>query len=106
MKRFTYRGTAETEVRQMSLLSPLVTDRMQCNTRNDDCTPLPSPLSCGMIPIWGIFIIWLVFALLVGIAASSRGRNGVWWFILAVIISPLIGILFALAMPNLKHEAG
>jgi hypothetical protein len=59
-----------------------------------------------MIPSgMGIFIIWLVFALLVGIAASSRGRSGVGWFFLAVIISPLIGILFVLAMPNLKHEA-
>ncbi|HEY5504619.1 MAG TPA: hypothetical protein VIK28_05625, partial [Sedimentisphaerales bacterium] len=26
-------------------------------------------------------------------------------FVLAVIISPLIGILFVLALPNLKHEA-
>jgi hypothetical protein len=52
-----------------------------------------------------IFIAWLVFAFLVGIAASSRGRSGAGWFILAVIISPLIAILFVLALPNLKHEA-
>jgi hypothetical protein len=52
-----------------------------------------------------IFIFWLVFAFLVGIAASSRGRSGAGWFILAVIISPLLGILFVLVLPNLKHEA-
>jgi hypothetical protein len=52
-----------------------------------------------------LFAIWLVFAVLVGIAANARGRSGFGWFILAVIISPLIGILFVLAMPNLKHEA-
>jgi hypothetical protein len=52
----------------------------------------------------GIFIIWLVFAFLVGIAASSRGRSGAGWFLLAVIISPLIAILFVLALPNLKHQ--
>jgi hypothetical protein len=28
-----------------------------------------------------------------------------WWFILAVMISPLLGILFVLVLPNLKHEA-
>jgi hypothetical protein len=52
----------------------------------------------------GIFIIWLVLAFLVGIAASSRGRSGAGWFLLAVIISPLIAILFVLALPNLKHQ--
>jgi uncharacterized membrane protein YhdT len=53
----------------------------------------------------GIFVIWSVFAFLVGIAASSRGRSGAGWFLLAVIISPLIAILFVLALPNLKHQA-
>lgn len=51
-----------------------------------------------------VFIIWLVFAFIVGIAASSRGRSGAGWFALSVIISPLIGILFVLALPNLKQE--
>jgi len=51
-----------------------------------------------------IFIVWLVLAFLVGFAASSRGRSGARWFLLAVIILPLIAILFVLALPNLKHQ--
>jgi hypothetical protein len=59
-----------------------------------------------MIPFgMEIFIIWLVLAFLVGIAANSRGRSGAGWFVLAAIISTLLGILFVLALPNLKHEA-
>ncbi|SNS35406.1 hypothetical protein SAMN05216374_0947 [Tardiphaga sp. OK246] len=51
-----------------------------------------------------IFLVWLVFAVLVGVAASARGRSGLGWFILSVILSPLLGLLFVLVLPNLRHE--
>ena len=38
------------------------------------------------------------------VAASSRGRFGFGWFLLAVIISPLIALLLVLVLPN-KREA-
>jgi len=45
-----------------------------------------------------IAFFWIAFAVVVGVAASSRGRNGFGWFILALIISPHIGLLLVLVM--------
>jgi len=42
-----------------------------------------------------IFIIWLIFAVLVGAYASSKGRSGVGFFLIAVLLSPLIGFIIA-----------
>lgn len=47
-----------------------------------------------------VAVVWIVFAVLVGIAASSRGRSGFGWFLLSCIISPLIGLLVLIAMPT------
>jgi hypothetical protein len=51
-----------------------------------------------------IVLGWIIFAVIVGVAASARGRNGFGFFLLSLMLSPLIGILFVMAMPNLKHE--
>jgi len=52
-----------------------------------------------------VFLFWLAFAIAVGIAASSRGRSGLGWFILAVLISPLLAGIFLAVSPNLKRDA-
>jgi hypothetical protein len=36
-----------------------------------------------------IAFLWFAFAIVVGVAASARGRNGIGWFVLALIISTL-----------------
>jgi hypothetical protein len=41
---------------------------------------------------------WFVFAIVVGVAANARGRDGVGWFFLALIISPLVALLLVLVM--------
>jgi hypothetical protein len=52
-----------------------------------------------------IFAVWIILALVVGVAASSRGRSGFGWFLVSLIFSPLIGGLFVLAARNLKQAA-
>src|SRR5262249_11216647 len=47
-----------------------------------------------------IIIFWIAFAIIVGVAANTRGRNGGGWFILALVISPLIAGLLVLALPG------
>jgi hypothetical protein len=47
-----------------------------------------------------IILIWLGLALVVGVAANTRGRSGIGWFFLAVLISPLIAGLLVLALPK------
>ncbi len=44
--------------------------------------------------------LWLGLAIIVGVAANTRGRDGFGWFALAVIISPLLAGLLVLALPN------
>jgi hypothetical protein len=45
---------------------------------------------------------WVFLAIVVGVAASSRSRDGTGWFFLAVIISPLFAGLLLLALPSKK----
>ena len=51
-----------------------------------------------------LLIIWGVLALLVGIAADRRGRSGLGWSLLALLISPLLAILFLLVMRNIAAD--
>jgi hypothetical protein len=51
-----------------------------------------------------IFLVWFVFAFLVAIAASSRGRSGAAWFLISAVLSPLVGLILVLVLPNLRHE--
>jgi hypothetical protein len=48
---------------------------------------------------------WLMFTIIVAVAANTRGRNALGWGILAVLFSPLIAGLLLLALPNLRMEA-
>jgi hypothetical protein len=52
-----------------------------------------------------IAFLWFAFAVVVGIAASARGRNGAGWFVLALIISPVIALLLVLVMRRQESEA-
>jgi hypothetical protein len=52
-----------------------------------------------------IAFLWFAFAVVVGVAASARGRNGAGWFILALFISPLIALLLVLVMGRQESEA-
>jgi len=53
-----------------------------------------------------IIFFWLLFALVVGLIASSRGRSGFGWFILACLISPLLAGLIVLLSSNLASTSG
>jgi hypothetical protein len=52
----------------------------------------------------GIFIGWLIFAFVVAIAASGRSRSGVGWFLLSILLSPLVGLILVLVLPNSRQE--
>jgi hypothetical protein len=43
--------------------------------------------------------LWIALCSVVGVAASTRGRDGGGWFVLALVISPLIAGLLVLALP-------
>jgi hypothetical protein len=50
------------------------------------------------------FFAWIAFAVIVGVAASTRGRVGFGWFLLALVISPLIVGPLVLALPRQYAE--
>lgn len=52
-----------------------------------------------------LFALWLIFAFVVALGASARGRSGAGWFLLCCLISPLLGVIFLIALPNLKQQA-
>lgn len=47
--------------------------------------------------------IWLFLAILVGVFAHRRGRMGFGWFVLAVMLSPLLTWLLLLAIGPAKR---
>ena len=51
-----------------------------------------------------LFLGWIIFAVILGVAASNRGRNGFGWFLIAALLSPLIGFVLLFVIPNLKVE--
>jgi hypothetical protein len=51
-----------------------------------------------------ILLFWFVCAIVVGLIAGSRGRNGFGWFLLAMVISPLLAGILAIALPNLRRS--
>ena len=54
-----------------------------------------------------IVILWIVFSVVVAMVAISKGRSGIGYFFVALIISPLIGIVIALIVdPIEENKAG
>jgi len=43
--------------------------------------------------------IWVFFAVVIGYAAFRRGRSGFGWFLLGILISPLLAGFLLLAFP-------
>jgi uncharacterized membrane protein YhdT len=47
-----------------------------------------------------LIFVWAFLAIIVGVAANTRGRNFLVWFVLGVLISPLLAGLLLLALPK------
>lgn len=53
-----------------------------------------------------VLVFWVIISIIVGVAANSRGRNGVGWFLVSVFLSPILALLFLLAFPPIKRGRG
>ena len=51
---------------------------------------------------WGFGIIYFVFCIVVGSAASNRGRSGFGYFFISLILTPLIGFVILMALGENK----
>lgn len=45
-------------------------------------------------------VFWFIFAVVVGICGSSRGRSGIGWFFLAALLSPVLMLILLLVLPR------
>ena len=52
-----------------------------------------------------IFFLWLVLAFVPAYIASQKGRNGIGWFFIGLLISPLIALIIVCAIPKVEKEA-
>ena len=52
-----------------------------------------------------LVIAWLIFAAIVGVGASARGRSGFGWFFLSCLISPLLSLILLLLLPKRTAQA-
>ena len=51
-----------------------------------------------------IVLVWIVFSVVVAMVASSKGRSGIGYFFVALLISPLIGIIIALIVDPIEKN--
>jgi len=51
-----------------------------------------------------IFFFWFVLAVLVGVYAEKKGRSGIGFFFLSILLSPLLGFLIALVVDEQREE--
>jgi len=47
--------------------------------------------------------LWIVFSIVAGIIAGAKGRSGFGYFLLSLILSPLIGLILAAALPRIDQ---
>lgn len=52
-----------------------------------------------------ILILWVIGAAVAGFVASSRGRSGFGFFLLSLLLSPLIGIILAAILSDESNAA-
>jgi hypothetical protein len=50
----------------------------------------------------GLGILWIFFSIIAGVIASKKGRSGIGFFLFALILSPIIGIVAALVIDENK----
>jgi hypothetical protein len=43
---------------------------------------------------------YFIFSIIIGAVATSRGRSGFGWFLLALLISPLLSLIIVLILPT------
>ena len=51
-----------------------------------------------------IFLFWIAFSVAVGMFAHHRrGRNGLGWGLISLLISPLLAIVFVAVLPSIEE---
>lgn len=52
-----------------------------------------------------LFILWPLFAIVVGVGAANRGRNGLAWGLLAIILTPLLAAFLLVVLGSKRNDS-
>jgi len=52
----------------------------------------------------GWVVLWLGFSILAGVVAANKGRSAIGFFFLALLLSPLVGLIAALVVAENRNE--
>jgi hypothetical protein len=52
-----------------------------------------------------VLVGWAIAAGIVAVAADARGRSAFGWFLISLVISPLLGLILVLVMKNQRSPA-
>lgn len=55
----------------------------------------------GEWAMFGVAALWVILAIVIAAAASQRGRFGLGWLLLALVLSPLIAGILLAVLPDL-----
>lgn len=53
-----------------------------------------------------IIAVWVIFSIVVGIGAAYRGRSGIGWIFLSLLISPLLALILLMLLPSRRVAPG
>lgn len=51
-----------------------------------------------------IVLLWFVLSIVAGVVASSKGRSGLGYFFLSLLLSPLFGLIIAAVLSPITQE--
>jgi hypothetical protein len=54
----------------------------------------------------GIAAFWFLGAVVIGIVANGRGRSGFGYFVIGLLLTPILAAILVLGLPSLKLAAG
>jgi uncharacterized membrane protein YhdT len=52
-----------------------------------------------------VILFYLIFCIVVSFIASQRGRSGFGWFLLSLLISPVLAVIIVALIPSLSPSA-
>jgi hypothetical protein len=51
-----------------------------------------------------LFLFWFMFSIVVGVFAGTKNRTGFGWFLLSLIISPIITFILVAVLPRVSKN--
>jgi hypothetical protein len=51
-----------------------------------------------------LLVVYLILAIVIGAAANARGRSAIIWFLMALLLTPVLAVLLLIAFPQASAD--